>query len=91
MQTANFGFLDVHDAKLLQLGALAERYFRDDPSTCLIKLRQFAELIAKSPRIMPSMSTSERRSRRRCVASAMTASSPGKLPTGGMSETESAS
>ena len=47
MQTANFGFLDAHDAKLVQLGALAERYFRDDPSTCLIKLRQFAELIAK--------------------------------------------
>jgi type I restriction enzyme, R subunit len=47
VQTANFGFLDAHDAKLVQLGALAERYFRDDPSTCLIKLRQFAELIAK--------------------------------------------
>ena len=47
MQTANFGFLDAHDAKLVQLGALSERYFRGDPSTCLIKLRQFAELIAK--------------------------------------------
>jgi len=47
VQTANFGFLDAHDAKLVQLGALAERYFRDDPSTCLFKLRQFAELVAK--------------------------------------------
>jgi type I restriction enzyme R subunit len=46
VQTANFGFLEAHDAKLVQLGGLAERYFRDDPSTCLFKLRQFAELIA---------------------------------------------
>jgi type I restriction enzyme, R subunit len=32
VQTANFGFLDAHDTKLVQLGGLAERYFRDDPS-----------------------------------------------------------
>ena len=31
----------------MQLGALAERYFRDDPSTCLFKVRQFAELLTK--------------------------------------------
>lgn len=31
----------------MQFGALAERYFRDDPSTCLYKIRQFAELLAK--------------------------------------------
>lgn len=31
----------------MQLGALAERYFRDDPSTCLVKMRQFAELLAR--------------------------------------------
>lgn len=29
------------------LGSLAERYFRDDPSTALLKLRQFAELMSK--------------------------------------------
>lgn len=27
MQTANFDFLELHDAKLVQLGGLAERYF----------------------------------------------------------------
>lgn len=32
----------------MRLGALAERYFRDDPATALIKLRQFAELLAKT-------------------------------------------
>lgn len=31
----------------MRLGALAERYFHDDPNTCLIKLRQFAELLAQ--------------------------------------------
>lgn len=45
--TANFGFLNIHDAKLVTLGGQAERYFRDDPSTAIIKLRQFAELMAK--------------------------------------------
>jgi len=45
--TANFGFLRVHDPNLVSLGGLAERYFRDDPPTCLIKLRQFAELFSK--------------------------------------------
>lgn len=45
--TANFGFLRAHDATLAGLGGLAERYFREDPSTSLMKLRQFAELMAK--------------------------------------------
>lgn len=43
----NFGFLSVHDAKLVELAALAERYFPDDPATAIIKLRQFAELMSK--------------------------------------------
>lgn len=48
MQLAgNFGFLSVHDAKLVQLAALPERYFPDDPATAIIKLRQFAELMSK--------------------------------------------
>ncbi|MER8803069.1 type I restriction-modification system endonuclease [Mesorhizobium sp. M0998] len=45
--TSNFLFLTVHDQRLATLGALAERYFQDDPSTAIFKLRQFAELMAK--------------------------------------------
>src|SRR5215212_1232950 len=45
--TANFDFLRVHDPTLVRLGALAERYFRDDPATALVKLRQFVELLSK--------------------------------------------
>jgi type I restriction enzyme R subunit len=45
--SANFGFLLAHDAQLERLGALAERYFKDDPNTCLIKLRQFGEALAQ--------------------------------------------
>ena len=45
--SANFGFLEQHDPQLLWLGALAERYFRDDPVTCLTKLRQFGEVLAQ--------------------------------------------
>ncbi len=35
-QSENFGFLSAHDPQLVRLGALAERYFEDDPNTCLI-------------------------------------------------------
>src|SRR4051812_16584789 len=45
--SANFDFLGTHDAQLVRLGALAERYFKDDPNTCLIKLRQFGEVLAQ--------------------------------------------
>ncbi|HEX2844711.1 MAG TPA: DUF4145 domain-containing protein, partial [Candidatus Limnocylindria bacterium] len=45
--SANFAFLVVHDRLLDQLGALAERYFAGDPSTSLVKLRQFGEVLAK--------------------------------------------
>jgi type I restriction enzyme, R subunit len=45
--SANFDFLASQDAQLVRLGALAERYFKDDPNTCLIKLRQFGELLAQ--------------------------------------------
>ena len=47
LKSANFAFLAVHDAQLVRLGALAERYFKDDPATCLIKLRQFGETLAQ--------------------------------------------
>jgi type I restriction enzyme, R subunit len=52
--TSNFAFLSAHDAELVQLGGLAERYFRDDPTTAIFKLRQFTEafqgeLVAQDP------------------------------------------
>src|SRR5437870_4808479 len=40
LPTSNFGFLGEHDPQLVQLGALAERYFRDDPGTAIFKLRR---------------------------------------------------
>ncbi len=43
----NFAFLEIHDAQLVRLGTLAERYFKDDPITCLMKLRQYGELLAQ--------------------------------------------
>jgi type I restriction enzyme R subunit len=45
--SANFAFLIVHDRLLDHLGALAERYFSEDPSTSLLKLRQFGEVLAQ--------------------------------------------
>lgn len=45
--SANFRFLMGHDFRLETLGGQAERYFRDDPSTTIGKLRHFSELLAK--------------------------------------------
>jgi type I restriction enzyme R subunit len=47
MASANFDFLKEHELSLVTLGAQAEQYFRSDPNTCLIKLRQFGELLAQ--------------------------------------------
>jgi type I restriction enzyme, R subunit len=47
LKSANFSFLTVHDVQLVRLGALAERYFKEDPVTCLIKLRQYGETLAQ--------------------------------------------
>lgn len=47
LESANFQFLQAQDAQLVRLGALAERFFGEDPNTCIIKLRQFAELLAQ--------------------------------------------
>ena len=44
----NFAVLQQHDEQLLWLGMLAERYFSDDPNTCLLKLRQLTELLAQT-------------------------------------------
>ncbi len=43
----NFGFLERHDSLLVSLGRQAERYFSEDPVTAVIKLRQFAEVLAR--------------------------------------------
>jgi hypothetical protein len=43
----NFAFLAEHDSQLVRFGMLAERYFPEDPNTCLIKLRQLTELPAQ--------------------------------------------
>lgn len=45
--TTNFGFLAGHSRHLVHLAGQAERYLSDDPNTCLIKLRQFGELLAQ--------------------------------------------
>lgn len=47
LQSRNFYFLKEHDESLEKLGALAELYFVNDPNTSLIKLRQFAEMLAR--------------------------------------------
>lgn len=44
---SNFAILQQHDQQLFQLGVLAEKYFAEDPNTCLLKLRQLAELLAQ--------------------------------------------
>ncbi|MDP4075653.1 type I restriction-modification system endonuclease [Acidovorax sp. A1169] len=45
---SNFDVLRLYERQLWSLGALAERYFAEDPNTSLLKLRQFAELMAQS-------------------------------------------
>ncbi len=45
--SSNFAHLQFHDEQLLHLGMLAERYFADDPNTCLLKLRQLSEVLAQ--------------------------------------------
>lgn len=47
LPSTNFAHLQEHDEQLLRLGMLAEKYFADDPNTCLLKLRQLAEFLAQ--------------------------------------------
>ncbi|PHS10619.1 MAG: type I restriction-modification system endonuclease [Blastopirellula sp.] len=47
LKSPNFYFLAKYDDILLRHAALAERYVFEDPNSCLVKLRQFAELLAK--------------------------------------------
>lgn len=44
---SNFQFLAAIEPQLFRLGRLSEVYFAEDPNTCQIKLRQFAELLAQ--------------------------------------------
>jgi hypothetical protein len=39
---SNFDMLRAYEAQLWRMGALAERYFAEDPNTSLLKLRQFS-------------------------------------------------
>jgi type I restriction enzyme, R subunit len=45
---SNFAQLQEYDDPLAHLGTLAEKYLADDPNTSLIKMRQFAELLAQT-------------------------------------------
>ena len=45
--SANFGFLVSTTPSSRASPPWAERYFTDDPVTCLVKLRQFGELLAQ--------------------------------------------
>src|SRR4051812_33709594 len=47
VETSNFGFLAGYSGPLVQVAALAERYFPADPVTAMMKLRQFGELLAR--------------------------------------------
>lgn len=47
MQQSNFTHLRAHDEQLVRLGLLAERYFAEDPNTCLLKLRKLTEQLAQ--------------------------------------------
>lgn len=43
----NFAHLKQHDAQLLRLSMLAEKYFAEDANTCLLKLSQLSKLLAQ--------------------------------------------
>ncbi|WP_417794678.1 type I restriction-modification system endonuclease [Terasakiella pusilla] len=45
--SANFSILENYAPQLMRLGMQAEMYFREDPNTTIIKLRQFAEIMAQ--------------------------------------------
>lgn len=47
METSNFSHLSALQPALAKQGELAEKLLLLDPSTCIAKLRQFAELLAK--------------------------------------------
>ena len=56
---SNFDFLENIDGDLCNLGRLSESYFQDDPSTSLIKLRQFCERLTKRHAAQMGIETQE--------------------------------
>jgi tetratricopeptide (TPR) repeat protein len=48
LDSPNFAFLQNYEPHLADLATLAEKYYADDPVTCLMKLRQFGEFFAQS-------------------------------------------
>ena len=59
LNSKNFSFLKTHDALLVRLGAEAEHYLFTDPNVCLIKLRQFGEVLAQRVAAHVGVYTSE--------------------------------
>jgi type I restriction enzyme, R subunit len=47
MIDSNFNFLKKHDPIFFQLASVSEQFFRTDPNTTLIKMRQLSEALAK--------------------------------------------
>jgi tetratricopeptide (TPR) repeat protein len=45
--SSNFSFLETYSSQLANIGTLAEQYYESDSVTCLIKLRQFGELLTQ--------------------------------------------
>jgi type I restriction enzyme R subunit len=43
----NFACLLEHNEQLVRLGMLAEKYFAGDPNACLLKIRQYADLLIR--------------------------------------------
>jgi len=48
MTSQNFEFLRSRHRELADLGGFAERYVFSDPSSCLVKLRTYAESMVKA-------------------------------------------
>jgi len=46
-QSSNFSFLLEHDPIFFQLASVAEKMFKSDPNTTLVKVRQLAEALAQ--------------------------------------------
>jgi type I restriction enzyme R subunit len=57
--SANFAFLDAYDPLLVKLGGQAEQYFFADPNICLIRLRQFGEILAQRVAAQVGLYTTE--------------------------------
>jgi type I restriction enzyme R subunit len=54
--STNFSFLQSQNSQLAHLASLAEYFLHIDTNTCLVKLRQFGELLAKQVALKVSIS-----------------------------------